>query len=291
MTELFKVRSLSAHVSICTFAALFHALTAVTMFAQEIEAEKEQYQRWVAYYKRIADEYDFRLSSDRDKKLDKSSKSLMTYLIPEARVHGSFFVWKSKGRPEVIGAIYSGDPADNGVRLVLHEFHSLSLVPLEPIRVGSGRWRPEHGIELIEIPDAPPPSDSDKLRLAQMRTLARRFTGYSTPHGTELTLRTQSQPLYRYDSEVPEVLDGAVFATFAGWDPDIILLIEARTGKEETRWHYAIARFNAVPMRVEYQGDEIWHAGKVEMSDPTSTFYATVVEVRRENDVPEAGEE
>lgn len=270
---------------------MFYALAAAGTLAQEVESEKDQIQRWLAYYKQIAEDYDFRIETDPDTKLVKSAKPLMTYSIPEEHVHGAFWVWTSKGRPEMIGSIWSGDPEGSGFRRVVHEFHSLSLVPFKPIQVGGVRWEPEHGIELKEIPAAPPPSDADKLRLAQMRTLARRFTGYSTPHGAELTLRTQSQPLYRYESEAPEVLDGAIFAMFAGWDPDIILLVEARPTQHGMRWHYGLGRFNATPVRVEYQGDEVWRTGKVEMSNATSAFYAAVVETRHVSDVPEAMED
>jgi hypothetical protein len=291
MAELLKFRRLSASARTYTIAAAFHALAAAPTLAQEAESEKEQIQRWLAYYKQIAEGYDFRIETDPDATLVKSSKPLMTYSIPEERVHGAFWVWTSKGRPEVIGSIWSGDPVGRGFHNVVHEFHSLSLVPLEPIQVGGARWEPEEGIELKEIPAAPPPSEGEKLRLAQMRTLARRFTGYSTPHGTELTLRTQSQPLYRYESEAPEVLDGALFAMFAGWDPDVILLVEARPTQQGMRWHYGLGRFNATPVRVEYQGDEVWHADNVDMGEATGAFYAGVVETRRVSDIPEAAED
>jgi hypothetical protein len=110
-----------------------------------------------------------------------------------------------------------------------------------------------------------------------MRSLAREFTGFSTPHGRELRLRTLPQPLYRYPAAETNPLDGALFCMFADWDPDLILLIEARDGKGGPQWVYGIARFNATPLRLEHNGTTVWKCGLVPMSDPTSLFYAAVV--------------
>ena len=50
-------------------------------------------------------------------------------------------------------------------------------------------------------------------------------------------LRLLSQPIYRYESTDPDVLDGALFAivTSAGTDPEAILLIETRTPRGGAR--------------------------------------------------------
>jgi hypothetical protein len=279
---------------ILTRAPLLLALVTLVgdVHGQDGDVKKEQLQRWTGYYQNVAAAYDIRLASDDQTRLQVTAEPVMTYSHPSSQedVHGAFFLWTRHGRPELIGSIWSAE-ARGGRRNVVHEFHSLALGPLEPVQVGRRTWRPLAGIELKLIPDAPPPSDSAPLRLAQMRSLARDFTGFSTPHARELTLRTLPQPLYRYESDllpgqpiVPELIglfDGGVFCMFADWDPDLILVLEARQADGRPQWHYGIARFNACPMRLEYQGETIWESDLVPASDPTSPFYSAIVESRR----------
>jgi hypothetical protein len=248
--------------------------------AQDDRSERADFKRWIDYYQNVAAGYDIRLESDDQTKLEVSREPIMSYSHASEGVHGAFFLWTRKGRPELVGSIWSDD-VGGGRRNVVHEFHSLALGRLVPVRVGDRMWRPAPGLELKPIPKAQKPKDSRPLRLAQMRMLAREFTGYSTPHGRELQLRTQPQPLYRYPSGESNLIDGALFCMFADWDPDLILLIEARPGNDGPRWEFGIARFNATPVRLAHNGTTIWESGLVPMSDPTSPFYAAVVESTR----------
>ncbi|MEX2137879.1 MAG: hypothetical protein WD894_01370 [Pirellulales bacterium] len=249
-------------------------------FTQDDRSEKAAFKRWLDYYQNVAAAYDIRLESDKQTKLEVTREPVMSYSHASERVHGAFFLWTHKGRPELVGSIWSDD-VGGGRRNVVHEFHSLALGRLVPVRVGGRTWRPAPGLELKPIPNSQKPKDSRPLRLAQMRLLAREFTGFSTPHGRELRLRTPPQPLYRYASGEANLIDGAIFCMFADWDPDLILLIEARGGKDGSQWFYGIARFNATPVRLEHNGTTVWESGLVPMSDPTSPFYAAVVESTR----------
>ena len=96
-----------------------------------------------------------------------------------------------------------------------------------------------------------------------MRALAREFsadTRDAEEHRWEL--RLLSQPLYRYESTDPEVLDGALFAfvTSAGTDPEAILVIEARRprGGGMPVWYRAVARFTDLNLSVRYKGTEVF---------------------------------
>jgi hypothetical protein len=245
-------------------------------FTQDDGSEKSEFKRWVDYYQKVAAAYDIRLDSDDRTKLEVSREPVMSYSHASEGVHGAFFLWTHKGRPELVGSIWSDDVGGNR-RNVVHEFHSLALGRLVPVRIGDRMWRPGPGFKMKPISNSQKPKDSRPLRLAQMRSLAREFSGFSTPHGRELRLRTPPQPLYRYPSGAADLIDGALFCMFADWDPDLILLIEARKGNDATQWFYGIARFNATPLRLEHNGTTVWEAGKVPMSDPTSPFYAAVV--------------
>jgi hypothetical protein len=248
--------------------------------ASKDASKSAEFQRWLGYYQDVANAYDIYLASDSKTKLKVTPKPIMSYSHPAAMqgTHGAFFVWTYRGRPELVGSIWSDD-IPGGMRTVMHEFHSLSLEPLSPVKIGSFTWAPQSGIDLKPIPDAPAPKGSAPLRLAQMRALADEFTGYSTPHGEELRLRTLRQPLYRYESQQPEVLDGAVFGMFKDWDPEMMLLIEARKTGERIGWHFGVGRFNWTPVRLTYKESDVWKGEQTPGSypsfgDPKSNFFA-----------------
>jgi hypothetical protein len=267
------------HHSFCTLIVHVTGILALLVppaLGQDDRSDKVEFKRWLDYYQKVADAYDIRLESDAQTKLEVSRQPVRSYSHAPEHVHGAFFLWTYKGRPELVGSIWSDDVGGDR-RNVVHEFHSLALGRLTPVRVGGRMWRPSPGIELKPIPDSQKPKDSRPLRLAQMRSLARDFTGFSTPHGRELRLRTLPQPLYRYPSHDSNPIDGALFCMFADWDPDLILLIEARNESDGPQWFYGVARFNATPVRLAHKDVTIWESGLVPMSDPTSPVYAAVV--------------
>ena len=116
-----------------------------------------------------------------------------------------------------------------------HEFHSLSLSTLDVVRGGTHEhlWKPRAaGIELS--PDRRRPSPCRLGRAAargRCGAMAREFSAATRDaKDNRWELRLLSQPLYRYESTDPDVLDGALFAfvTSAGTDPEALLVIEAR---------------------------------------------------------------
>ena len=85
-------------------------------------------------------------------------------------------------------------------------------------------------------------------------------------------LRLLPQPLYRYESTDPDVLDGALFTfvTSAGTDPEALLLIEARkpSPTDSPIWHYAPARFTDLQLSVRHKGNEVFTAPLIPFNSP-----------------------
>ena len=110
-----------------------------------------------------------------------------------------------------------------------------------------------------------------------MREMTRDFSATSEDlKGKRWELRLLPQPLYRYESTDPDVLDGAVFAfvTSAGTDPEVILVIEARKPPGSDRppaWHYAIARFSDLRLWVRHKGREVFTAPPIPWDAPSRT--------------------
>ena len=121
------------------------------------------------------------------------------------------------------------------------------------------------------IPGAPDPAATAPARLAQIRALAREFSGRSlSDAGVAWDLRLLPRPLHRYESTDPEVLDGAVFALVsnAGTDPEVILVVEARKTPEGARWVFGAARFSDMSLWLKHKDREVWSA----IRGPENTF-------------------
>ncbi len=209
--------------------------------------------------KRIAAEYQIYLGDDREEKLTLHSQPVLRWSNPVAvKLYGGLFIWTAKGRPEAIVSIHKwynlrGQPIDQ-------EFHSLSLGELRAERDNRQVWSPSTaGIELKPIPGAPEPDVSAQHRLRQMRSLAREFKVteiYGKRGPTEL--RLLSQPIYRYESTSPDLLDGALFGFVQATDPDVFLLIEARRKDSGHQWQFGLARMTSYALQVRYKNQEVW---------------------------------
>ena len=172
---------------------------------------------------------------------------------------GAVFVWVAEGRPVVIGSIFTYKLKEVKLK---HELQSLSTEPLKATFRDQTAWTPEKaGVEFNPVPDAPLPSDSARLRITQMRQLARQFSARMTElDKTTTELRLMPNPLYRYELDGKgAVIDGAIFAFAQGTDPEVLLLLEThRTAEGGRRWEYAFARFHYVSLWAFHDGKEVW---------------------------------
>lgn len=239
------------------------------------DAAKARRERLLELYRGEAAGYVvFRDSARKEKvELRREPVYLWTNPIRGGEQDGAVFVWTCRGRAEVIGTFFSY-PAI-GPRNLNHELHSLSTAVLDVARPGGANtWSPKApGVEPKPIPDAPPAASSAAQRMLQMRELTRVFSATSEDlEGKRWDLRLLPQPLFRYESTDPDVLDGAVFAfvTSAGTDPEAILVIEARKAEKAATpaWHYAIARFSDLTLSVKLKGQEVYKAPPIPWDAP-----------------------
>ena len=94
-----------------------------------------------------------------------------------------------------------------------------------------------------------------------MRELPSDFAAHSIDYDEKTwELRMLPQPLYRYDSTDPAVIDGALFTfvSSAGTDPEVIIVIEAQQTDAGPQWQYAVCRFSDHNLHVKLKGAEIW---------------------------------
>jgi hypothetical protein len=232
------------------------------------EAAKAQRERLYKLHLGDALEFTIYRDADRNEPLEFRKQPIYVWTNPvrAAQQDGLVFLWTSRGRAEAVGTIFSSTAGP--MRGFTHEFHSLSMGTLYVDRRGThdATWTPRGpGIELVPIEGAPAPAATAAQRLGQIRALAREFSATTRDaSNNRYTLRLLSQPLYRYESTDPEVLDGALFAfvTSAGTDPEVLLVIEARKpkGRATPIWYRALGRFTDLNLSVHYKGNEVFSA-------------------------------
>jgi hypothetical protein len=230
-------------------------------------AARVKHERLLEIYREDAAGYTIYRDAGRTEKVELRTDPVYVWTNPLVGKgqDGAVFVWTCRGRAEVIGCVFSS-PA-TGPKVLTHELHSLATTVLDVTHEGSDReWKPQApGITLSPIAGAPSPAPSPGRRLAQMRALTNELSAHTEdPKGQQWQLRLLPQPLYRYESTDPDVLDGALFSfvSSAGTDPEILLVIEARRGPGGTdpTWRYALARFSFHSLAVRHKGEEIWTA-------------------------------
>lgn len=212
-------------------------------------------------FKAEAAEYIVRLQSRQSEKLILEKDPVLRWSNP-ARTgeDGATFVWTLDGRPEMIGTIFTYLYNDKVNRK--HEYHSLATEPLTAGFRDKEVWAPNSaGVKFAPVAGAPPPAGNSRLRLTQMKALARDFSAsMKETDGDSFQLRLLTQPLFRYEPEDKRVLDGALFAFSLGTDPEALLMIEARPVAGGHQWQFAVARFHYIDVKAFHKDREVFHA-------------------------------
>src|SRR5262245_28155688 len=163
-------------------------------------------------FKAEAAAYVMRLDSRPREKLVLRDEPLLHWGNP-ARLgeNGALFVWQLDGRPEVIGTVFTYR-IGNVIRQK-HEYHSLAGGPLVAEFRGQRAWAPRAaGVPFRPVPEAPAPAANARLRLSQMKALAREFSARMVDlEDQKYDLRLVPQPLIRYEPKDKQILDGALF--------------------------------------------------------------------------------
>lgn len=214
-----------------------------------------------AIYLKDAAEYAIYRDADHREKLDLREDPVYIWTNVRQRQMGSVFVWTWHGCPEAIGSIFSYPAQIPGKRGISHEFHTLSTAVLVPVREAENQWNPQETLSRKPIPGATKPVDNPRQRLFQMRELSRAFSARTVdPQEQTWELRLLPQPLFRYQSTDPKIIDGTLFAyvSSAGTDPEILLVIEAAKTAGGAIYQYATCRFSNHDLYVKYQDQPVW---------------------------------
>ena len=227
------------------------------------DSEPADHERWRRTFDDVAAEYRLhRLPASPDLELLDRRTYNWARSGPHGGNFGTVYVWTDRGTAAAVGCLWRYVSAD-GTPAVVHELHSLSPSVLVSDE-GPGRsWKPKAGVKRQPLTDAPVQASTPAGRLLQMRAIGRDFSARSiSAHDERTELRLLPQPLYRYQSADPAVIDGGLFAFVCsvGTDPEAFLLLEAVDTAAGPRWQYALARFSHFSLYADYKGREVWQA-------------------------------
>jgi hypothetical protein len=184
---------------------------------------------------------------------------------------GAMFVWTDRGRPVVIGGVFSNPEGSR--RVVMQEFHALGPDRLFPVfRDSESKWLPGAGVQTSPLPESPAVAETAPQRTLQIRAISRDFTAHVVDDQQQRgELRLLPRPLYRYEKPEGDVVDGALlaFVSDTGTDPEIILMLEGRREGGESKWHYRAVRLSISDLHVEYRGNPVWSSLR---NDPEGMF-------------------
>lgn len=225
-------------------------------------ADKKLADMWHQHMVQNAKSYEGIRESDRAI-ISPMKEPLLKWTNPQTGVRAGLLVgWQDeKGIPVAIAQIFSLPP-QFGDNVWSIEMQSLSKETFE-LRSGSALpWKPNQpGVVWQKFPGKTlKPASSKRLRLVQMRQLAGRLRGDDQfeDKEQESVLRLLRTPVMRYEDADSGIIDGAIFVlAVSGTDPEVIIMMEHRTGHEE--YQYALAPMTGYELNVYLDKKNVWH--------------------------------
>ncbi len=144
-----------------------------------------------------------------------------------------------------------------------HEFGSLTRKGLRGQLNGAKKWAMDAGsVEFRPVPKCDPPAEDRRRRLLQIKKLIERFTAIETKsrkfEPTKEHLRLLTTPLYRYEKERDQIVDGAVFGFVHTTDPEALVVLEAVRSGDSARWEYTFVRRTTMPVIGKLDKEQVW---------------------------------
>ena len=117
-----------------------------------------------------------------------------------------------------------------------------------------------------------PPAGAARLRLAQLKQLAGRFSARESWNRVEVELRVLPTPIDRYVPSDKPNADGAIFAFVQGVNPEAVLLLESE-GKD---WSYGWARLGAAKVIAKLDDQKVWEVSQGGAMEDSSAGYTSI---------------
>ncbi len=222
------------------FHVLLLVLFASPCLSQEATPESKMDAKYRDDMLGMAKSYTFELN---DKSVAQFiERPLFSWSNPQRSSEGGVvLLWMKQGRPVATMGIWRmpNPGVANG-----YEIQSLSEETFKASSDSMGTFSTtKPGVVFAQVIDAPKPAIDARSRLNQMRQIAKQNFSADLDPGTgqQEVLRLISTPIYRYEERPEGVIDGAIFSFAQGTDPEVLLMLEARSNGSDAAWFYAMA--------------------------------------------------
>jgi hypothetical protein len=247
-------------------AAAAMVLSICALFSQWAQAQEavdgndeEARKQRLEFMKGLRSQFELFNNQDSDQPLKVVDEPILRFTNPIRNFFsdGGLFLWLDGKRPAAIATV-----SIRGNGSVWFETASLCPRPLRCLRKSNDYWMPQSA-SLTEqrLTDAPDPGASPSSRLTQMRRLCEQFAIRTEPRDEQpVRLRLMPQPVYRFDDEAAQIIDGALFAFTETTDPEVVVLLEAvqPMGAEKVYWRFSAAKMTSRPVVAERNDKVIW---------------------------------
>ena len=203
------------------------------------------------------------LVADKWAKAKRIEKPLLYYGDPtRGNDRGSVWAWGDTGRPAAVLELYqSVTDRTKWAYAVCNTSGGKVRATID----GRGWWREnESASELNALPGAAVPAADAAGRRRQLKLLAPKFAGHEfwDPDNSRFELRRLDRPLHTYRDDAAGVLDGALYTLANGTNPEILLFVEARAGKDgaDPAWQFTTGRLAHAELHLSYDGKEVFEA-------------------------------
>lgn len=247
------------HQHFRTCLSFVFSLFAVSLAAQEFY-EADQLNR---YFQQVAESYVIETDEADPIALQLRQQPLLVWNNAEReQLHGAMYVWEHRGLPYVLGSIFTYQH-DGGHTSCRHEMLSLADAPLVATFDSKLVWSPKKSaLHWQTFDHAPEPSENPRQRLAQMRLLARKFSGQLSITGKQPSqLRLLPQPLLQFQGMGDEGTAGAIFSFAVATDAEILLVIQTQrlpNGSQVYAYAAAPGHYHELELR---KGDQtVWNS-------------------------------
>ena len=218
---------------------------------------------------------DIRALDDRGTKFRLQAEPVLRFTNPVGgSKDGALFLWLAKGtgQPSRPDSVEPAADLGAGILFAIHESRSIA-------KSADGRvWGPSKGgVSFKPVPDAPKPAETAERRLRQMRD-GRRFLGRALLQREDLeqaSLAHQAaRPISASQARTSRTAACSVLST--GTDPEVLLMLESRPGKDGPEWQYAFAPMTGFAVNTFWKGKAIWSKpaeANGSARNPSNTFH------------------
>ncbi len=191
--------------------------------------------------------------------------SLLRHTDAERKEQGGLWLIGGKGRPVALASIWTEPEAT-----IWHcEVRSLSPNPGVggTLMAGIPKWNSESpGVQFERMPQRQvdgksktlKPAKTSNLRFSQMKSQAKRFSGYEKWRGQRHELRVLPRELYRYKDPENGIVEGALFAIAHNTNTECYLMLELQDKGREQDWYYALGRCCYAEVHISVDKKEVW---------------------------------